>query len=206
MNPKEPFQCDHLSCSGISPSKFQVPKLVSNPDKVVMVMISEVPPNEPDQYFYSPGDPDYLTTTLQAFSDANACVGSLEELVAQGIYLTTAIKCPKQNYKIAATTIKHCSRLLEKELALFPNVQVLMLMGDVAIKAFNYIAQRQTGKKVIPGGSTYKIRQEEYNHLGMRVFPSYLQTGKNYLMERSKREMIAEDINKALALIHSKGI
>lgn len=38
--------------------------------------------------------------------------------------------------------IKTCSYLLEKELALFPNVKVYMLMGDVAIKAFNNISRR----------------------------------------------------------------
>ena len=59
------------------------------------------------------------------------------------MYLTTAVKCGKTGYGIATNTIKECSSLLEKELALFPNVKAFLLMGDVAIKAVNYIAQRE---------------------------------------------------------------
>lgn len=52
--------------------------------------------------------------------------------------------------------------MLEKELALFPDVEVYMLMGDVAIKAFNYISKRLTGKNTTPSGSTYKIRKGQF--------------------------------------------
>ena len=48
-----------------------------------------------------------------------------------------------------------------------------------------------------PAGSTYKIRCNEYYFSGIRVFPSYLQTGKNFLIEKSKRRMVAEDIGNA---------
>jgi uracil-DNA glycosylase len=92
---------------------------------------------------------------------------------------------------------------LEKEINLFLNIKVFLLMGDVAIKSLNYIAKRQIGKKVIPTGSTYKIRHQEFNFKEKRVFPSYLQTGKNYLIEKSKRRMIAEDINRAIELMPS---
>jgi len=74
-------------------------------------------------------------------------------------------------------------------------------MGDVAIKAMNYIARRDIGKAVIPGGSTYKIRKNQFFYGATRVFPSYLQTGKNYLIEKSKRRMIAEDIKAAFELL-----
>ena len=73
-------------------------------------------------------------------------------------------------------------------------------MGDTAIRAVNSIAKRQTGKAIIPSGSTYKIRKRRYFYRGLRVFPSYLQTGKSYLIEKSKRKMIAEDIKAALGL------
>lgn len=74
-------------------------------------------------------------------------------------------------------------------------------MGDVAIKAMNYIWKKQVGKKIIPSGSTYKIRNQEYYYKEKRVFPSYTPTGKNYLIEKSKRRMIAEDIKEAMKLI-----
>jgi len=71
-------------------------------------------------------------------------------------------------------------------------------MGDTAIKAMNYIAKRNIRKRIIPSGSTYKIRKNKYFYKHARVFPSYLQTGKSYLIEKSKRKMIAEDIKAAL--------
>ena len=82
----------------------------------------------------------------------------------------------------------------------FPNVKAYLLMGDVAIKALNYIARRAGEPRVIPAGSTYKIRGQEYHFRGRRAFPSYLQAGPSFFIEKSKRRMIAEDIAAALAL------
>jgi uracil-DNA glycosylase len=74
-------------------------------------------------------------------------------------------------------------------------------MGDVAIRSMNSIWKKQAGKSVLPPGSTYKLRKQLFYFEGKRIFPSYLQTGKNYLIEKSKRKMIAEDIKAALELI-----
>ncbi|NIM11869.1 MAG: uracil-DNA glycosylase [Candidatus Aminicenantes bacterium] len=161
-------------------------------------MISEAPPPDKNDYFYAPGNPFYLQTTIQAFNDAGIDVSTMEEILNLGVYITTAIKCGKTQYSISTGTIKTCSEILEKEAALFPGIEVFLLMGDVSIKAMNYIWKRQTGNKVIPGGSTYKIRKEKYYFQEKRVFPSYLQTGKNYLIEKAKRKMIAEDIKEAM--------
>jgi len=76
-----------------------------------------------------------------------------------------------------------------------------MLMGDVAIKAVNYIAKRAGEGRVIPAGSTYKIRGQEYFFREKRAFPSYLQAGPSFFIEKSKRRMIAEDIAAALSLV-----
>ena len=76
-----------------------------------------------------------------------------------------------------------------------------MLMGDVAIKAVNYIAKRRGEPRVIPAGSTYKIRGREYHFQGRRALPSYLQAGASFFIEKSKRKMIAEDIAAALSLV-----
>ncbi len=138
---------------------------------------------------------------MQAFHDAGMSVNSIREILDLGFYLTTAIKCPKTQHRISAATIKNCSLILEKELVLFPDIEVYMLMGDVAIKAFNYISKRQTGKNTILAGSTYKIRKNQFYYQGKQVFPSYLQTGQNYLIEKSKREMIAENLAEAMKII-----
>jgi uracil-DNA glycosylase len=81
---------------------------------------------------------------------------------------------------------------------LFPNVKAYLLMGDVAIRAFNTIAKRQGETRVIPAGSTYKIRGGEFTYLGRRVFPSYLQAGPSFGIEKSKQRMIAQDISAAM--------
>jgi uracil-DNA glycosylase len=125
----------------------------------------------------------------------------LQDLLDLGVYLTTAVKCGKTGYGIKASTIKECSQILEKELALFPDAKVYMLMGDVAIKAMNSIAERAGEGKVIPAGSTYKIRGQGYYFRGKRVFPSYLQAGPSFFIEKSKRRMIAEDIAVGLSLV-----
>ena len=52
-----------------------------------------------------------------------------------------------------------------------------------------------------PAGSTYKLRGPAYYFRGQRAFPSYLQAGPSFFIEKSKRQMIAEDIAAALRLI-----
>jgi hypothetical protein len=38
----------------------------------------------------------------------------------------------------------------------------------------------------------------------MRVFPSYLQTGKNFLIEKAKQRMVADDIRRAFAWLEKE--
>jgi uracil-DNA glycosylase len=166
-----------------------------------MVLISEAAPESPTEHYYAAGDPLFAQTTALAFKEAGAPVNSVQDILALGVYLTTAVKCGKTGYGIQSSSIKECSSLLEKELALFPNLKVLMLMGDVAIKSLNTIATRSSAEKVIPTGSTYKIRGKEYYFRGIRTFPSYLQAGPSFFIEKSKRKMIVEDIKTALALL-----
>ena len=80
--------------------------------------------------------------------------------------------------------------------------KVYLLMGDVAIRALNNIARRAGEKRVIPGGSTYKLRGQDYRYQGKKVFPSYLQAGPSFFIEKSKRRMIAEDIAHALQSVY----
>jgi uracil-DNA glycosylase len=171
------------------------------PNDIAIVMISEAAPPNPDDYYYAKGNPLFQKTTVQAFRDAGADVASVQDVLRLGVYLTTAVKCGKTGYGIEARTINECSVLLEQELALFPKVKAYLLMGDVAIKAVNYIAARTGERWAIPAGSTYKIRGQKYFFRGKRAFASYLQAGPSFFIEKSKRNMIAEDIGKALRLI-----
>jgi uracil-DNA glycosylase len=172
-----------------------------DPEQVRIILISEAAPPDPGDYYYAPGDPLFQRTTVEAFRDAGAEVSSIQDVLDLGVYLTTAVKCAKTGYGIKAAPIKACSLLLEQELALFPNVEAYLLMGDVAIKALNSIARRAGEGRVIPAGSTYKIRGESYHFRGKRAFPSYVQAGPSFFIEKSKRRMIAEDIGAALRCI-----
>jgi len=198
MQPSRHIKCEGFPCVDVRHDLHAVPGIKVRPEAIFMVMISEAAPNAPDDYYYAQGKPLFEQTTVQAFNDAGVEVASIMELVARGIYFTTAVKCGKTGYGIAADTVRTCSLLLEGELALFPKARALMLMGDIAIKSLNCIAQRAGEKRVIPAGSTYKLRNQEYTWRGKRVFPSYLQAGSSFFIERSKRRMIAEDIAAAM--------
>jgi uracil-DNA glycosylase len=201
MRISELINCSAFPCEDVEKRAYTVPPVELDPARVRIAMISEVPPTNPSDYLYANGNPLQAETTLTAFEDAGVNLSSMQKLLDFGVYVTTALKCGKMGYAVSAGSIKNCSTLLERELALFPKIEVLLLMGDVAIKALNYIAKRQGGKRVIPAGSTYKIRQNEYTYQGKRVFPSYLQAGPAFFIEKSKRRMIAEDIANALRLV-----
>lgn len=197
MNPSDNISCKNFPCKDIEKKSYIVPNLDLDPAKIKIVMISEVPPLDSKEYFYSKGEPFYLETTKKAFSDAGYPIKSIKDVLDLGVYITTAVKCAKTGASISTDTTKECSFILEEELKLFPNAKIYMLMGDVAIKSFNYISKRNTNNLTTPKGSTYKIRNQSFYYGGKRVFPSYILTGKNFLIEKSKRMMIAEDIKNA---------
>ena len=60
---------------------------------------------------------------------------------------------------------------------------------------------KKTRLKGMVAGSTYKIRNTPYHYGNIRVFPSYLQAGPSFFIEKSKRKMIAEDIIEALKIL-----
>lgn len=201
MQPSQFLQCEKFPCNDVLHQHYVVPSIDVKPNAISIVMISEAAPTNPADYYYAPGNPLFAQTTIQAFNDAGAKVKSIQDILKLGVYLTTAVKCSKNGYNISAGTIQECSTILEKELALFPKIQVYLLMGDVAIKAINYIAKRAGESRVIPPGSTYKIRGQKYFFQGARVFPSYVQAGPAFFVEKSKRKMIAEDIANALKIV-----
>ena len=71
-------------------------------------------------------------------------------------------------------------------------------MGDVAIKSINIIAKRNRQPRVIPAGSTYKIRGGEFTFRGARALPSYVQAGPAFFVEKVKRKTIARRYQKSI--------
>ncbi len=172
-----------------------------DPLTIKAIMINEVVPADPTQDFYGSADADYLKTTIPLLQGAGAAVASIQDVLQMGIYITNAVKTPKTEYTIDKSSIEKSLPYLEAEISLFPNVKVIMLMGDVAKKAFNMITKKATKKNAVPAVSTYKLRNSEIFYQGIRVMPSYIMTGGNILIEKSKVTMATEDIAIMLEII-----
>ena len=171
------------------------------PETIWTIMINEVVPSSPEEDFYGKPDSAYMSTTIPLFRKAGIEVNSIQDILDHGIYITNAVKTPKSEYAVSKESIEDSLPYLEKELALFPNAKVIMLMGDVAKKAFNMICKKATKKNAVPSISTYKLRNTEIFYNGIRIMPSYIMTGQNILIEKSKFEMASKDIETMYRLI-----
>lgn len=172
------------------------------PDMIRAIMINEVVPVDSDDDFYGKPDSAYMSTTIPLFRKAGIEVTSIQDILNCGIYITNAVKTPKSEYTVSKDSIEESLPYLEKELELFPNLHVVMLMGDVAKKAFNLISKKATGKNAVPGISTYKLRNTEILYKEIRIILSYIMTGQNILIEKSKFQMASEDIALMYKLIN----
>lgn len=197
--PRECIGCRTFPCIDVDHSRYIVPEIAIDPATVRVILVSEAAPAMLEDYYYAGAGSLFAQTTCEAFQDAGAPVRTVDDILGLGVYLTSAVKCGKTGYAIATPSVHECSVILGEELALFPNVRALLLMGDVAIKAINAIAKRAGEPRVIPSGATYKLRGGTYSFRGMRAFPSYLQAGPSFYIEKSKRKAIGEDIAAALA-------
>ncbi|ROS86417.1 uracil-DNA glycosylase [Muribaculaceae bacterium Isolate-080 (Janvier)] len=171
------------------------------PETIQAIMINEVVPSCPEDDFYGKPDSAYMSTTIPMFRKAGIEIGSVQDILNNGIYITNAVKTPKTEYAVSKESIEDSLPYLEKELALFPNAKVIMLMGDVAKKAFNMICKKATKKNAVPSISTYKLRNTEIFYNGIRIMSSYIMTGQNILIEKSKFEMASKDIETMYRLI-----
>lgn len=171
------------------------------PETIQAIMINEVVPSCPEDDFYGKPDSAYMSTTIPLFRKAGIEVNSIQDILDHGIYITNAVKTPKTEYAVSKESIEDSLPYLEKELALFPNAKVIMLMGDVAKKAFNMICKKATKKNAVPSISTYKLRNTDIFYNGIRIMPSYIMTGQNILIEKSKFEMASKDIETMYRLI-----
>ncbi len=196
MNMKRELEMKLGKANGIYLNDIEI-----DPFTIKTVMINEVVPSDPLQDFYGASDADYMKTTIPLFQGAGTEVSSIQDILQMGIYITNAVKTPKTEYAIDKSSIENSLPYLEAELSLLPNLKVIMLMGDVAKKAFNMITKKATKKNAIPAVSTYKLRSSEIYYEGIRVMPSYIMTGGNILIEKSKVTMATEDIAAMLEII-----
>src|SRR5512134_2314203 len=144
------------------------------PAAIRMVAVCEALTESGDDFLSAPRDSMFVSNLVAAFQSGGAEIVSVEDLVDLGVYLTVAVKTPKVTSAISTASINEHAPLLAAELDALPNVRVVVLMGDVAIKAMNAIAVQRRQERVIPPGSTYKLRDGEYRYGAVRVLPSYL--------------------------------
>lgn len=196
MNIKKELEMKLGMANGIYLNDIEIDPLTIN-----AIMINEVVPSDPLQDFYGTHDADYLKTAIPLLQGAGADVTSIQDILQMGVYITNAVKTPKTEYAIEKSIIENSLPYLEAEISLFPNIKVIMLMGDVAKKAFNMITKKATKKNAVPAVSTYKLRNSEIYYNGIRVMPSYIMTGGNILIEKSKVTMATEDIATMLEII-----
>ena len=188
--------------NSIAVKSLQFPDCALKPENIKVIMISEVPSKKAEDGFYSVvSESEYMKSAIGLFVAAGVQVKNMRDIINLGIYITTAVKIPKTEYTVDPAVISAHLPVLEAEIALFPNLKAIMLMGDVAKKAVNMITKAKTKKNVIPSGATGRLRHNEYFWNNIRVFPSYIMTGKNLLIEPFKRDCVAEDIRKMMKFI-----
>lgn len=168
------------------------------PEQIRVILINECAPRDAGNDFYGDEDGEYAISLRSLFSDTAPV-----QLLAQGIYVTNACKLPKPEGGFSKEQLQDYSIVLEEELKLFENRCVIMLMGDIAIRLHTLIARRNHTAR-IPAGSTYKLRRSVWMDGDIRLFPSYIMTGRNLQIERSKRTMIEEDILQMLAYLETQ--
>ena len=196
MNIRQALEAQHGPAGSLHLSNLEL-----DPASIRAIMINEVVPADPAQDFYGESGEEYLSTLLPLFRQAGLDVQSISDVLRLGVYITNAVKTPKAAYAVESASIDTILPFLEAELALFPNVQVILLCGDVAKKMVNAIVKKATKKNVIPSGATYKLRSGTYFWGSVRVIPSYIITGGNLLIEKSKVRMITEDISVMMSII-----
>lgn len=184
-----------------APGHIRLNDIDLDPARIRAVLINEVVPADPAQDFYGSGDGAYAASALPLFRQAGVAAETMTALVEMGVYVTNAVKTPKDGYAVSPECMAESLPWLEAELALFPNVQVILLMGDVAKKMYNRIARKTLKKNVIPSGATYRIRDGQYFNGRVCVMPSYIMTGGNLLIEKSKTAMIVQDLARMKELI-----
>lgn len=162
------------------------------PEEIRAMLISEVAPGDPAQDFYAGGQ--YAADALAMLRRAGIEVQDLHDALRRGIYLTNAAKQPKQGYAVEKATVETSLPYLEAEIGLFPRLRVILLMGDVARRMVCRIARKTAGRNPIPAGATYRLRGQDFRFGEIRLMPSYIITGGNLLIEKSKVAMITEDL------------
>ena len=75
------------------------------PETIQAIMINEVVPSCPEDDFYGKPDSAYMSTTIPMFRKAGIEIGSVQDILNNGIYITNAVKTPKSEYAVSKESI-----------------------------------------------------------------------------------------------------
>jgi len=80
-----------------------------------MIMISEVVPENPQDYFFYSCNSNaaFMSTTIPVFNESGVSVNTIDDIVGKGLYITTTSKIPKEGYIIPTEIIKKSSLFVE---------------------------------------------------------------------------------------------
>ncbi len=176
-------RCIDFPCTDVRHAGNVRPDLPARRDHIRVIMVSAAPPTDAVGKAAGYQDPMARQETVDAFRSAGFDVSSLDDIRNLGVYVTTAIKCPKIGFGVKQETVAACSKILEAEIDMFPNVKSILLMGNTAIRAINAVAVRKFGAPSIPSGSAYKVKGHEYAFGDISLFPSYPESGRNLSVE-----------------------
>ena len=95
MNTSSSIRCSDFPCRGVHHSSCLVPYADIDPARVSILLISEVAPADPADYYYAGENALFAQTTVLAFRDAGVEVQSVQDILDLGLFLTTAVKCAK---------------------------------------------------------------------------------------------------------------
>jgi hypothetical protein len=84
MKITDKIKCAVFPCVDVDKKGFILPPPEIDPTKIKLLMITEAPPADKADYFYAPGNPFYLQTTLQAFNEAGEDVKSIKDILGLG--------------------------------------------------------------------------------------------------------------------------
>lgn len=169
-----------------------------DPNLIQTVFVNETVPGEANEDFYGDQEGSYALSIRRLFEGTPNAAFTPTQLLNQGIYFTNVMKNVKLQSIVNREDLLPYVEVLKEELSYFPSCARLFLMGDVAIQAYTMLNRMEGKKRVIPAGSTYKLRKQTYFDGYLQVIPSYIMTGKNLSIEKSKLGMIQEDVERIL--------
>lgn len=164
------------------------------------VLINDTVADKEAGDFYD-GDTGPARALIAHFNRAGIKVRTPKDLLFMGIYVTNALKVPGKKGTVEKSVLKSHAFLLNHELALFDNLEVIMVNGRLAISALNHITRELSGEKILPDEPIYLMRRKTIRYGDIRILPSYALTGANLAIDKSRLTMIRADIETLMRLL-----